>query len=402
LILNPWGTFMALGDLSSRSAVLQALAEYDRLGPDAFLRRYGFGRARAYYLLRDGRRYDSKAIAGAAHGYQFPQLGPLHAADFSGGEATVASKLRSLGFDVITDHADPMWDIAVGQTLKRRELQQRYGGAPFGGIEPSRSTPNVLLFTDPTTGQQYGYFDGWADDGCFHYTGEGQRGDQRFREGNKAIRDHVSDGRNLRLFRASGRDVTYLGAFNLDSEQPSYFTDAPETGGGSLRTVIVFRLRPLGDFLRRDSEGMAFASAPAFTEVPVEAQHQERYRIQRREPTEAERREASLVHRYRLHLEQRGAQVIGLAIRPGHERRPLYCDLFNKTDNELIEAKGSVTREAIRLGLGQLLDYRRFITPTPRMVLLVPMRPRPDLLELLHTHGISVVWEEHPGHFSAD
>jgi hypothetical protein len=390
---------MALGDLSSHLAVLQALAEYDRLGQVAFLRKYKFGRAREYYLLQDGRRYDSKAIAGAAHGYQFLQ--PLRAADFSGGEATVASKLRSLGFDVIADRAGAAWEIAVGQVLTRRELQQRYGGAPFGGIEPSRSTPNVLLFTDPATGERHGYFDGWADDGCFHYTGEGQHGDQRFREGNKAVRDHAADGRMLRLFRAAGPQVTYLGAFTTDADQPYYYTDAPETGHGPLRTVIVFRLRPIGESLRREAERMAFASAPAFTEVPVEAQHQERYQVQPGEPTEAERREAGLVHRYRQHLEQRGAMIVRLAIRPGQERRPLYCDLFNKTDHELIEAKGTVTREAIRLALGQLLDYRRFITPTPCMVLLVPMRPRPDLLQLLHEHGINVVWEERPGHFSA-
>jgi hypothetical protein len=97
--------------------------------------------ASQYLLVHDGHSYDSKAIAGAAHAYQFPQFGQLRAADFSGGEATVASKLRSLGFDVISDRADPTWDVAVGQTLTRRELQQRYGGAPFGGIEPSRSIP---------------------------------------------------------------------------------------------------------------------------------------------------------------------------------------------------------------------------------------------------------------------
>jgi len=393
---------MAFGDLSSRAAVLRALAEYDRIGQDAFLEHYGFGRARHYLLVHDGRAYDSKAIAGAAHGYQFPKLGPLRAADFSGGEATVASKLRSLGFEVSADRADPAWDIAVGQTLTRRELHQRYGGAPFGGIEPSRITPNVLLFTNPASGQRHGYFDGWADDGCFHYTGEGPRGDQRFRVGNKAIRDHAIDGRTLRLFRAQGPQVTYLGAFTTDPDQPYYFTDASETGGGPLRTVIVFRLRPLGDVLHRDTEAMAFASAPAFTEVPVEAQHQEHYHVQPYQPTDAERREAGLVQRYRQYLAQRGISVVRLAIRPDQERRPLYCDLFNKTNHELIEAKGTVTREAIRLGLGQLLDYRRFVTPTPHMVMLVPMRPRPDLLDLLHQHGIRVVWEERPGQFSTD
>ena len=36
-------------------------------GRDEFLRRYGFGRARAYLLEVDGKLYDSKAIVGYAH-----------------------------------------------------------------------------------------------------------------------------------------------------------------------------------------------------------------------------------------------------------------------------------------------------------------------------------------------
>jgi hypothetical protein len=126
------------------------------------------------------------------------------------------------------------------------------------------------------------------------------------------------------------------------------------------------------------------------------------YAYQHRRKYEYWADKAGLVHRYRMYLEQRSAEVVRPAIRPNSERRPLYGDLFNKTDNELIEAKGSVTPEAIRLGLGQLLDYGRFITPTPHMVLLVPMRPRPDLLGLLHAHRVSVVWEESPGHFAVD
>ena len=38
---------------------------------------------------------------GAAFGHQFPEEGPLRHEDFSGGEATVVSKLQSLGFEVV-------------------------------------------------------------------------------------------------------------------------------------------------------------------------------------------------------------------------------------------------------------------------------------------------------------
>jgi hypothetical protein len=47
-------------------AVLAAIEEHDRLGRDEFLRRCGFGPARKYRLLFNGREYDSTAIAGGA------------------------------------------------------------------------------------------------------------------------------------------------------------------------------------------------------------------------------------------------------------------------------------------------------------------------------------------------
>jgi 5-methylcytosine-specific restriction enzyme A len=91
---------MGLGDLDDPRAVREAMAEFDRLGREAFLTRYGFGPARGYFVIEGGRRYDSKAIAGAAHGHQFPERGPLSPADFSGGERSVGVRLERLGFAV--------------------------------------------------------------------------------------------------------------------------------------------------------------------------------------------------------------------------------------------------------------------------------------------------------------
>jgi hypothetical protein len=45
------------------------------------------------------------------------------------------------------------------------------------------------------------------------------------------------------LFEGAGGEITYLGEFAVDTSQPFYTTDAPETGGGPVRKVIVFRLR---------------------------------------------------------------------------------------------------------------------------------------------------------------
>ena len=85
--------------------------------------------------------------------------------------------------------------LVPGQTIKRSELQDRYGGRRQGGISPSKQTPNVFLFTDQARGAIHGYiYDGQSDDGLYHYTGEGQAGDQRMVQGNRAIRDHRAEG----------------------------------------------------------------------------------------------------------------------------------------------------------------------------------------------------------------
>ena len=89
---------MALRDIT-REAVIAAIAEYDRLGQDAFLAKHGFDRARSYLLIHAGKAYDSKAIVGVAHGF-LPGEQTLAASEFSGGEATVGRLLRGLGFTV--------------------------------------------------------------------------------------------------------------------------------------------------------------------------------------------------------------------------------------------------------------------------------------------------------------
>lgn len=94
---------MAASDLSDPKAVVRAMREFKRLKRSKFLETYGFGKAKEYMLLDSdtGELYDSKAIVGVAHGYQFPELGPLKSNDFSGGEIQVERKLNSLGFEVV-------------------------------------------------------------------------------------------------------------------------------------------------------------------------------------------------------------------------------------------------------------------------------------------------------------
>lgn len=91
---------MSFKDINDREAVMSAVAEFDKLGRDVFLSKYGFGRGRAYFLKINGKTYDSKAIVGVAHKYQFGNA--LAHQEFSGGERTVVDLLRGLKFEVVT------------------------------------------------------------------------------------------------------------------------------------------------------------------------------------------------------------------------------------------------------------------------------------------------------------
>lgn len=71
---------VGLADVTDPNAVLAAIREADELGREHFLKKYGFGESRQCFLMYDGKVYDSKAIVGAAHGFQHPRP---RVADFS-------------------------------------------------------------------------------------------------------------------------------------------------------------------------------------------------------------------------------------------------------------------------------------------------------------------------------
>jgi hypothetical protein len=114
--------FMGLSDVTAE-AVRAAIAECDDLGRKPFRLRYGFWPSREYELVHVGRRYDSKAIMGVAHRYATGQV--LSARQFSGGEHTVARRLRQLGFTV--EH------LPVGDPAANRQ--------PLVLIAPATGTP---------------------------------------------------------------------------------------------------------------------------------------------------------------------------------------------------------------------------------------------------------------------
>ncbi|PNE42139.1 MULTISPECIES: restriction endonuclease [Streptomyces] len=301
--------------------------------------------------------------------------------------------------------SSPVWKLKPGDAIERKKLHSEFGGRTQGGIGPSAKTPNVFIFTDPVAGEKHGYYDDWMPDGRFHYSGEGQYGDQRMLSGNASILHHQAEGRALRVFQGARGTVTYRGEFIVDPKDPWYEADAPETNDGALRKVIVFRLKPVDAAPQGPATrlGRLMSSSPnEVDELPIERNETERAFVNpNREPYEAERKEGKLVQDFADWLTGKGHQSCRHRVLPPEESRPLFTDLYSKGLGLLVEAKGSVTRENVRMAIGQLADYGRFVEHSARAI-LVPSKPRPDLLSLAESQGCAVIWPEGKGYATTD
>jgi 5-methylcytosine-specific restriction protein A len=308
--------------------------------------------------------------------------------------------------------ASTTWTIAPGQDNTREEISAQCGGDHrYRGIVPL--TADVVIYSDHDKAGEFGYdFDGWdANHELYFYTGDGASGDQRLVRGNRAIVDHKEQNQALRLMVAVGnipgtgtRVHRYVGQFELDPEA-AYVTKKAPGQDGIPRDVFVFRLRPIGQ-VRTDVgqlsviDGVVAAStveAVSVEAVPEAAIQAERTEFERTASGAAMQKEAALTARFREYLKSQGREVKRYKITT--PAGVLFTDTADITDGVLYEAKGTAERMSVRLALGQVLDYGRYVKGAELAVLL-PGTPAADLVELLESHGVGCVVEGNPGQFS--
>ena len=351
---------MALNDVTAQG-VERAMVEFDRLGRATFLDQSGLGPAGSYFLIRDERRYDSKAIVGVAHGYDRSDLGPLRPKDFSGGDATVARHLESLGFDVERPPRNPTW--AEEELILALDLYIRLGLLD----DKDASVVDLSLVLNALT---------------IHAA----RPDQaRFRNPNGVAM-------KLANFAAidpnySGRGLSRVG--KRDAEVWERYASDEDTLAATAEAIREGSELP--------AERLAEPTHSPVEKVEVEAQHVEQFQVSvPGQVVEATRREQSLVLAYVNHLKSQGHKVMRHRYKRG-SGPSLVCDLVDETDNKLYEAKGDVQRTSVRMAIGQLLDYRRFESNSMNLAILLPRQPVQDLIELIHSVHASAVWRTKDG-----
>lgn len=138
----------------------------------------------------------------------------------------------------MTDNSD-LPSFQVGDVYNRREdIHGHYGGQQQGGISTPADYPLIFLFASES-GSRFGYVDQFQDDGTFWYTGEGQEGDMRMNRGNRAIREHEANDKELHLFESVGQgEVRYVGQATYLSH---HWEERPDANG-EMRDAIIFEL----------------------------------------------------------------------------------------------------------------------------------------------------------------
>lgn len=309
----------------------------------------------------------------------------------------------------------PRWDMEPGDCLSRLDRQATFGGGVDSRVELSDATADIFVYARQNfvSGGDSGY-DGWSEDRTiFLFAGEGLEGDQQLDSTNGVLLRHRQDGRDVRVFVAESategvEDAVqrYLGQFELDPELPFVRAEASDRVG-VVRTVIIFRLRPIGVVLQQDSDSSpvddvgdstdlieeSTSDVPSAVAAAVDLEQigTQSFIASGHGHVESERREAQLVAQYQAWLEMSGHEVGRYRIRPSGQIQSMFTDLYDHTSETLYEAKASSARDSVRLAIGQLFDYRRFIPEVQEIGVLLPSVPSEDVLTLLSELGIRCV-----------
>lgn len=301
-----------------------------------------------------------------------------------------------------------------GSVTTRTELARKYGGSAYsGGIVPSRTSPNIFLFSDPVEGEKYGYnYDGIDPSGRFNYTGAGSSGDHRLDGANGSVLGHAASGRSLRLYVAVGRLgdsqtklQQYVGEFVVDPLTPYRFEPSVDTKNHT-RAALVIRLLPVGEnvlrmlLLSKDVRELD-ATGPAALLVATEVDSTYFYETKGTLPAQSEKRESQLVQAFAASLSNDPERFARWAIRVPGESGVLLTDIYDKATHTLYEAKGSAGRGIVRLAVGQLLDYRRHLeVPDLTTSVLLPAAPTDDVGKFVLSTGSALTFQQSDGTFA--
>lgn len=306
---------------------------------------------------------------------------------------------------------DELFPVKIGQKLTKRAIHDLVGGSDQHAMTSCTNGAAFLIFYDPKTSKKnkYDLWEGEQVDGSFSYTGQGLVGDQKLTRSNSGLVNAEENGRPIHFFRRpeigvqreKGNPYVYVGPVVLGD--PRYEVRiAPDTRGNE-RRVFVFRLVALGGSKVGTSkiENLGDVTLDTGKWQPIQSESAQLADLERiGKSTVLE--ENKLHNRFGEYLSRNGLVPERISIQIAGMKGFLIPDFVIKEWGFVVEAKPTLSREHIRLAIGQVLDYtfllRRAGTALKPAILL-PSRPQDDLFELIKSLGISLIAELASGDF---
>ena len=228
---------------------------------------------------------------------------------------------------------------------------------------------------------------GWQEDGYFYYWGTSRE------QMNKPIISAWSTGRPIQIVQRLPRGpgvYRFVDSFVLEDQLERRYTRAD----GRVELFPLFRLRTVHDLTHQPGQILVAGDASQ-----VGVRRVERLDLLCRQAMasslEKERPETRLSKSFERHLIHQGHPVHRLGIRHTIGCEQLLTDTWVGSLNLLIEAKAGTKRprQNVRMALGQLADYTRFVRGVRKAVLLSE-RPVGDLINLVASQDVDVIWPE--------
>ena len=286
--------------------------------------------------------------------------------------------------------------LKVGDKVLRKNLASTYSTSTQGGITPSNKNKLIFIFSDPKIGEKFGYNDGFKD-GVFYYSGRGPKGDMQLTFANKSIIQSLENDYRIFVFSGAKGLVTYEGEFFLDQKLP-FIEEENLDEEGVLRTAILFRLLPNKRSKKTliPKSKISISKKTSCKTIPLETGDTKTSKSNRsKQEIIIEKNEKKLINKYSEYLKANNYGILERNKIEIQNESSIYTDGWINRKRLLLEAKSNTTREKIRMAIGQLFDYERFIKPSPKkLAILVPKKPRADLIKLLDKLSIMVIYPE--------
>ena len=191
----------------------------------------------------------------------------------------------------------------------------------------------------------------------------------------------------------------YENQFELDEKHPYELIDAKDKNNED-RVAIIFRLNPIRKYPFLFQSLLPKTNLNITNKISVEVVSQEAFENETSQRTQEEkvvtsvRKESKLLQEYgKYRAKNNESPLTRCKIKPKGQQEPLFTDGWDEVNKILIEAKSSSSRNHIRLAIGQLFDYKRYIKPE-KLVMLLPSRPKDDLIDLVTGLKIELIFKE--------